>query len=60
MQQIVDLQNSPGFQALDVPLVSISFDNQSEQAAGVLEYGIKSVPMLIVSDDSVSRAYDVL
>ena len=30
MQQIVDLENDPAFQALDVALVSIAFDTPEE------------------------------
>lgn len=60
MQQIVDLENDPAFQALDVALVSVAFDSAQEQAQGVLEYNIRSVPMLIDADGSVSEAYDVL
>ena len=60
MQQIVDLQNDPEFQAMDVQLLSIAFDPQDEQAAGAVEYGISSVPLLTDADYSVSEKYDVL
>lgn len=60
MQQIVDLQNDPAFQALNVNLVSVAFDSQAEQAQGAVEYGISSVPLLVDGDQSVSEAYDVL
>lgn len=60
MQQIVDLENNPDFQALDVQLVSIAFDSQSEQAAGALEYGINSTPLLTDTDGAISESYDVL
>lgn len=61
MEQIVDLQNDVDFQALNVKLVSISFDSQAEQAQGALEYGISSsVPLLVDSQHTVSEAYDVL
>lgn len=59
MQQIVDLQNDPGFQSLNVALLSVSFDSKKEQAQGMLAYGI-DIPMLIDEDHAVSRAYDVL
>lgn len=59
MQQIVDLQNNPGFQTLDVRLISIAFDSQSEQMVGKEEYGI-NIPMLIDEDHEVSRIYNVL
>ena len=60
LQQIVDLQNDPGFQALDVAILSFAFDDQSQQAAAQAEYGIKNVPMLVDADHSVSEAYGVL
>ena len=60
MQQIVDLQNDPAFQALDVVLVSVAFDSAIEQAQGVVEYGIQNTAMLVDGDHSVSEAYDVL
>lgn len=60
MQQIVDLENDPDFQALDVALVSIALDPPSELAAGAQEYGIQSTPLLTDADKSVSQAYDVL
>lgn len=60
MQQIVDLQNDPQFQDLDTLLVSIAFDSAAEQAAGIAQYDIRDVPMLVDSDQTVSSAYDVL
>jgi peroxiredoxin len=60
MQQIVDLENDPAFQALGVQLVSIAFDTPEEQAAGRQEFGIQSTPLLTDVDRSVSAAYDVL
>ena len=60
MQQIVDLQNDPSFQALDVAIVSVAFDSQVEQAAGVAQFGIQDVPMTTDSDAKVSEAYDVM
>ncbi|GAB4474385.1 MAG: hypothetical protein Kow00124_14320 [Anaerolineae bacterium] len=60
MQQIVDLQNDPAFQALDVQLISIAFDPAEEQAAGIQEYGISGVPMLVDSTGEVSTRYNVL
>ena len=60
MQQVVDLQNDPAFQALGVPVVSISFDSLDEQAPEAQALGITSVPMLSDADHSVSEAYDVL
>jgi peroxiredoxin len=59
MQQVVDLQNSPEFQSLDVGLLSIAFDPVTEMAPEVESLGI-TVPMLSDTDHSVSKAYDVL
>ena len=60
MQQIVDLENDPDFQALDVSLVSIAFDSPQELAQGKIEYGIQEVPLLTDSEGQVSKNYDVL
>jgi peroxiredoxin len=54
------LHQAPGFQALNVAFVSISFDSAQEQASAMQQYGISGVPMLIDEDHSVSKAYDVL
>ena len=60
MQQIVDLQNDPTFQALDVSVLSVAFDSAAEQTQGIAEYGIQDTPMLVDADHAVSKAYDVL
>jgi len=60
MQQVVDLQNDPDYQALGVPVVSIAFDSPEEQAPEAEQLGITSVPMLSDADHTVSQAYDVL
>ncbi len=60
MQQIVDLQNDPGFQALDVALLSIAFDSPGDLAVGAAQYGIQGVPLATDTDEKVSEAYDVL
>ena len=60
MQQIVDLEQDSNFQYLEVQLVSIAFDSQSEQAAGAREYGISTTPLLVDADGAISDAYDVL
>ncbi len=56
MQQIVDLQTDPAFQALDVALVSIAFDTTTEQSQGVIENGIDefATPMLSDNEHTVS------
>jgi peroxiredoxin len=59
MQQVVDLQNSPEFQALDVALVSIAIDTQVDLAAGAQEFGI-TTPLLSDADKRVSESYGVL
>jgi peroxiredoxin len=60
MEQIVDLQNSSEFQALDVQLVSIARDSISEMAPAAQSLGIDSVPMLSDPDLKVSADYQVL
>jgi peroxiredoxin len=60
MQQIVDLQNDPAFQELNVTLVSIAFDSPAELAAGIQEYGIQGVPLLTDTAHEVSEEYQVL
>jgi peroxiredoxin len=60
MQQIVDLENDPEFQSLDVALVSIAFDSPQELALGKIEYGIQDVPLLTDTERQVSKDYDVL
>ena len=60
MQQIVDLQNSPDYQALDVQLISIARDSIAEMAPEAQTLGITSVPILSDPDLAVSESYDVL
>lgn len=60
MQQIVDLQNSTQFQALNVQVVSIARDSVAEMAPEAAALGITSVPVLSDPDLSVSEEYDVL
>ena len=60
MQQIVDLQNDPAFQALDVALVSVALDSPSELAAGAVQFDIDGVPLATDPDKKVSEAYNVL
>ena len=55
MQQVVDLQNSPEFQATGAQLISIATDPASQQAPEVQALGI-TVPML-VDDGSVTKLY---
>lgn len=55
MQQVVDLQNSPAFQATGAKLVSISTDPAAEQAPEARALGI-TVPML-VDDGTVTEMY---
>src|SRR6056297_45388 len=60
MKQIVDLQNSSEFQALDVQVISIARDSVAEMAPEVSRWGISSVPVLSDPDLSVSAEYNVL
>ncbi|MFN2304986.1 MAG: peroxiredoxin family protein [Anaerolineales bacterium] len=60
MQQIVDLQNSPEFQSLDVALVSIALDSPEEMAAEAAVLGITDIPLLSDPNGNVSASYDVL
>lgn len=59
MQQVVDLQNSAEFKAMNVEIVSIARDSAEEQAPAARELGI-TVPMLVDADGNVSAMYDVL
>jgi len=60
MQQIVDLQNSSEFQALNVQVISIARDSIAEMAPEAKALGISSVPVLSDPDLKVSAEYDVL
>ena len=60
MQQIVDLEANPDYQALNVPVVSIAFDPPEVLAAVGAQYGVGATPLLTDTDQSVSAAYDVL
>lgn len=60
MQQIVDLEVSPEYQALGVDLLSIAFDPPDVLAAAGAQYAVGATPLLSDSDHSVSEAYDVL
>ena len=60
MQQIVDLQNSPEFQALNVQVISIARDSISDMAPESKTLGITDIPVLSDPDLAVSEEYDVL
>ena len=60
MQQIVDLQNSPKFQTLNVQVISIARDSISEMNPESKALGITAVPVLSDPDLAVSEEYDVL
>ena len=60
MQQIVDLEANPEYQALGVPLVSIAFDSPDVLAAAGAQSGVGTTPLLTDTDQSVSEIYDVL
>ena len=59
MNQVVDLEGSPQFAALDAVLVSISTDPRSQLAQAVEEFGGRS-PHLSDPEGEVSRMYGVL
>lgn len=59
MQQIVDLQNDPQFQALDVAVLSIATDPLPALANAAQEWQT-SVPLLSDTDATVSTAYNVM
>ena len=59
MEQIVDLQNDPAFQSLDVAFLSIAFDPPDVLRQAGQEIGTK-IPLLSDEDHSVSEAYGVL
>ena len=59
MQQIVDLQNDPAFQSLDVGFLSIAFDTPAELSQVAMEYGTQ-IPLLTDEDQTVSKVFDVL
>jgi peroxiredoxin len=59
MQQVVDLQNSKEFQALDVELLSISPDTLEAWKQGASEFGIQT-PVLSDADNRVANAYGVM
>jgi peroxiredoxin len=60
MDQIVDLENDPEFQALGVTLLSIAFDDPETLRRAGAEHGVVSTPLLSDGDHTVSEAYDVL
>ena len=60
MQQIVDLQNSSEFQALNVQVISIARDTVEEMALEAQDLGITSVPVLSDPELKASAEYDVL
>ena len=60
MHQIVDLQNSSEFQALNVQVISIARDTVEEMALEAQDLGITSVPVLSDPELKASAEYDVL
>ena len=59
MQQIVDLQDSPEFQDLDIAYLSIAFDSVEELSEMAAEYGTE-IPLLTDPNGQVSASYGVL
>ncbi len=60
MQQIVDLENDPDFQNLNVALLSIALDPAKELIQAGQEAGVMKTPLLTDAAKKVSQAYDVL
>lgn len=60
MKQIVDLENDPNFNNLNVALLSIALDPAAELIQAGQEAGVTKTPLLTDADKSVSQAYDVL
>ena len=56
MQQVVDLEGSPEFQALGLQLLSIATDAPSQLAAAVQDFGVAS-PHLSDEGGKVTEAY---
>jgi peroxiredoxin len=59
MQQVVDLQNSNGFQGLDVELLSLSPDSLEAWREGAAEFRIHT-PVLSDADNGVANVYGVM
>ncbi len=59
MQQIVDLQNDPDFQSLDVAFLSIAFDSPEVLRNAGQAFGTR-IPLLSDEDHHVSQSYGVL
>jgi peroxiredoxin len=59
MQQVVDLQNSEGFQELGVELLSISPDSVEDWRAQSAEFGIEA-PVLSDAENRVATRYGVM
>jgi peroxiredoxin len=59
MQQAVDLEGSPEFQALDVIPLTISTDSVAQLAKAVREFRVRS-PHLSDKGGKVSKRYGVL
>jgi peroxiredoxin len=59
MQQIVDLQNDPAFQSLNIAFLSIAFDSPDVLRQAGQEIGT-NIPLLSDEDHAVSRSYGVL
>jgi peroxiredoxin len=60
MQQIVDLENDPSFQNLNVALLSIALDSPAELQQAGQQAGVSKTPLLTDPGGQVSKAYDVL
>jgi peroxiredoxin len=59
MQQIVDLQQDPAFNALDIELVNVAVDPMPVSQAAAQEWGV-TTPFLVDDDKSMSETYGVM
>jgi peroxiredoxin len=59
--QVVDLQRSEGFEALNVQLLSIAPDSQEAWRDAARDYDVPAgTPLLSDPDNAVAEAYDVM
>jgi peroxiredoxin len=59
MQQIVDLQLDPDFNAMDISLVNVATDPLAVSQAAAEEWGV-TTPFLVDADKALSEAYGVM
>ena len=59
MQQIVDLQQDPAFNSMDIELVNVAVDSMAVSQAAVQEWGV-TTPFLVDDDKNMSETYGVM